>query len=204
MLNLAARPGAARLPAGRGPALLSFAFWWVTLCLLAGAVASATERRYYFDDVDSEQGLAQHTVNAFFQDRTGYIWIATQGGLHQYDGYRFVLYQHDADDPDSLPDSYVTALAQDDRGRLWVGSNTRGLVALDPASGKIVATSQIAGVDAQQRNAISALLFDPARGMWVGTSAGFFISPPAAALAQAYLTLPWPLTARCGAQPVPD
>ena len=51
-------------------------------------------------------------------------------------------------------------------------SNTRGLVALDPASGKIVATSQAASVDAQQRNAISALLFDPDRGMWVGTAGG--------------------------------
>lgn len=140
--------------------------------LITGAAVHAAERRYYFDDIDSEQGLAQHTVNAFFQDRTGYIWIATQGGLHQYDGYRYVLYKHDADDPDSLPDSFITALAQDNHGRLWVGSNTRGLVALDPASGKIVATSQIAGLDAQQRNAISALLFDPARGMWVGTAGG--------------------------------
>ena len=142
------------------------------LCLLAGVASHAAERRYYFDDIGSEQGLTQHTVNAFLQDRAGYMWIATQGGLHQYDGYRYVLYKHDADNPDSLPDSFVTALAQDSRGRLWIGGNTRGLAWLDPASGKIAAGAQISGADAQPRNAISALLFDPARGLWVGTAAG--------------------------------
>ncbi|MDR3387368.1 MAG: EAL domain-containing protein [Rudaea sp.] len=166
MPNLPARSGAARLTAGRCLALLSL------VLLIACLTAHATERHYYFDDINSEKGLAQHTVNAFFQDRTGYIWIATQGGLHQYDGYRYVVYKHDADDPDSLPDSVITAIAQDNRGRLWIGNNTRGLVALDPATGKIVSTSQISGPDAQQRNAISALLFDPARGVWIGTANG--------------------------------
>ncbi|HZP66834.1 MAG TPA: EAL domain-containing protein [Rudaea sp.] len=129
-------------------------------------------RRYYFDDVDSERGLAQHTINRIFQDRTGYIWLATQGGLHQYDGYAYSLYRHDADDPESLPESFVTALAQDADGRLWIGGKTRGLVALDPANGKIVARAQVAGMDAQPRNAIGALLFDPDRGLWIGSASG--------------------------------
>jgi diguanylate cyclase (GGDEF)-like protein/PAS domain S-box-containing protein len=142
------------------------------LWLVSAALAQAAERRYYFDDINSEQGLTQHTVTAFFQDRTGYVWIATQGGLHQYDGYRYTLYHHAAGDPATLPDSYVTALTQDSRGRLWVGGKSRGLVALDPASGNVVATAQLAGADAQARNAISALAFDPTRGLWIGTAAG--------------------------------
>jgi len=156
------------------------------LCLFASVASHATERRYYFDAIDSEQGLAQHTVNAFLQDHAGYVWIATQGGLHQYDGYRYSLYKHDADDPDSLPDSFVTALAQDNRGRLWLGGNTRGLASLDPVSGKIVASAQITDRDAQPRSAISALLFDPARGLWIGTAAGIELMDEAGARRQIF------------------
>ena len=83
------------------------------LCTLLAGALHAAERRYYFDDNNSVQGLAQHTVHAFFQDRTGYIWIGTQGGLHKYDGYTYQLFRHVAGDSDSLPDSFVTALAQD-------------------------------------------------------------------------------------------
>lgn len=167
MPKRSAHPATAQLRPGRGLALLS-----VILYLFGGTAAHTTERRYYFVDADSEQGLSQHTVNAFLQDHAGYMWIATQGGLHKYDGYRYVLYKHDADNPASLPESFVTALAQDHSGRLWIGGNTRGLATLDPASGKIVASPPITGLEAQPRNAISALLFDPTRGLWIGTAAG--------------------------------
>ena len=68
-------------------------------------VASAHERAYYFERVSADEDLAQNTVNAMLQDRTGFVWVATQGGLHRYDGYRFELFQHNPEDPDSLPDS---------------------------------------------------------------------------------------------------
>src|SRR6202011_2119110 len=83
MPNLSARPARARLPAGRWLPLLC-----AISCLFVGAASRAAERRYYFDDINSENGLAQHTVNAFLQDRSGYLWIATQAGVHQSDGYR--------------------------------------------------------------------------------------------------------------------
>src|SRR5690348_12290967 len=132
MPHHSARPRVARPPARRWSALL------VCLCTLLAGALHAAERRYYFDDNNSVQGLAQHTVHAFFQDRTGYIWIGTQGGLHKYDGYTYQLFRHVAGDSDSLPDSFVTALAQDGDGRLWVGGRIRGLAALDPLTGKLL------------------------------------------------------------------
>ncbi len=162
------RPDSTHLPPGRW--LVRF---WLTLVLsIPGFTAHADERRYYFDEVGSERGLASHSVNALYQDRIGYLWIGTQGGLHRYDGYRYVLYQHANDDPASLPDNIVTALAEDARGRLWVGSMTRGLAALDPPSGKVVATSQVGAVQARPRDNITALAFDASRGLWIGTTAG--------------------------------
>src|SRR5688572_1342558 len=70
--------------------------------LLAAACAQAAQREYYFQGIGSERGLAQNTINALLQDRQGFVWAATQGGLHRYDGYTFRVYQHRPNDPGSL------------------------------------------------------------------------------------------------------
>ena len=142
------------------------------LGLLLSCGARGGERRYYFDALGSDRGLTSHTVTALLQDRTGYVWIATQDGVHQYDGYRYRPFHHVADDAASLPESFVTALAQDDAGRIWVGGAAHGLSALDPASGKVAARSAVGAGKPDPRDAIGALLFDPAHGLWLGTNAG--------------------------------
>jgi len=153
--------------------------WLALLVALLPVVAHASERRYFFDGLGSERGLASHTVTALFQDSTGYMWIGTQAGLNRYDGYEYRSFQHQAHDTDSLPESFVTAIAQDAQGRLWVGGMSQGLAVLDPASGKIVAHARIGEQQARPRDAISALLFVPARGLWVGTAAGIELMDPA-------------------------
>ncbi|MGO4778129.1 two-component regulator propeller domain-containing protein, partial [Lysobacter sp. 2RAB21] len=75
--------------------------------------AAAATRDFYFSRLGSELGLSQNSVTAFTQDAHGFVWVGTQGGLHRYDGQRYVPYRHDPRDPASLPDSYVTALALD-------------------------------------------------------------------------------------------
>ena len=140
---------------------------------LLGVTASADERRYFFNPGNSEQGLAQHTINDLLQDHAGYVWIATQGGLHQYDGYRFTVFRHDAEDASSLPDSFITALAEDDLNQLWIGGNTNGLARFDPGSRTAHAIAVPADApDSVHRNEISALMWDGTRGLWIGTAAG--------------------------------
>lgn len=103
----------------------------LALCGSAGAAEAprtlATERTYFFERAGRREDLAQNTVNAMLQDRAGFLWIGTQGGLHRYDGYEFLRFQHVPGHDDSLPDSFITALAEDSFGRLFVGTNRRGL-----------------------------------------------------------------------------
>jgi len=141
--------------------------------LAASGVTHGDERRYYFDAHDSATNLAQHTVNAIFQDRAGYIWIATEGGVNAYDGYRYRLYEHHPDDPASLPDNFVTAIAEDDHKRIWLGSNNGSLAALDPDTGK--ATTYALAADApnrERRRKVGALAYDRQHTLWLGTAAG--------------------------------
>ena len=143
------------------------------LVALACLPLFAAEREFYFDRLDDERGLLQNSIHAVYQDRTGYLWVGTQGGLHQFDGYRFKRYEYDADNPRSLPDSVVRAISEDAEGRLWIGTLARGVARLDPASGVFEPFALPAdAVMRNDRESIAALAFDPARGLWIGSRNG--------------------------------
>ncbi|HET6603457.1 MAG TPA: EAL domain-containing protein [Xanthomonadaceae bacterium] len=149
------------------------------LALAATAPAVAARRDFYFQSVQSERGLAQNSVNALMQDRRGFVWIATQGGLHRYDGADFRLFQHRADDPDSIPDSFVTAIAEGPDGTLFVGTNTHHVSALDLASGRFRRYSQRpAGSVSGRGDTVRALLYRSGMGLLVGTGTGIDLLDP--------------------------
>ncbi|MBR6980144.1 MAG: helix-turn-helix domain-containing protein [Prevotella sp.] len=77
--------------------------------------------------------LSSAVITSICQDKTGFIWVATENGLNRFDGYRFIHYYHQAGDSTSLLDNVVTHLFCDRDGRLWVGTN-RGLQLYDPAT----------------------------------------------------------------------
>ena len=67
--------------------------------------------------LDSETG----TIVDIFQDHIGYVWLAGTNGLNRFNGNTVKKYVEDWT-PGSLPSSYVTSLAQDFYGRLWIGT----------------------------------------------------------------------------------
>ncbi|MDR7100737.1 diguanylate cyclase (GGDEF)-like protein/PAS domain S-box-containing protein [Lysobacter niabensis] len=148
--------------------------------------AGALTRDYYFERIGSARGLGQNTVNALAQDAQGFVWVATQGGLHRYDGQRYVQYRHDPRDPTSLPDSYVTALAIDAGKSLWVGSYSQYVSRLDLTSGEIQ-RYEVSGDEQAQRHV--AALLPHAGKVWVGTFAGLERLDPATGTRDRVITL---------------
>jgi diguanylate cyclase (GGDEF)-like protein len=89
---------------------------------------------------ESEQGLPQNSVTALLEDRAGYLWIGTYGGLVRHDGQDFRVYGSDAQT--GPPSDRITALLEDAAGRLWIGTENGGVGRMDadarfrrPASG---------------------------------------------------------------------
>lgn len=68
--------------------------------------------------------LPNLTINGFVQDQVGYVWIATNNGLCRYNGQVYRYYQHESEEPYSLPDNRVHALHVDDSGVLWIVSDS--------------------------------------------------------------------------------
>lgn len=83
-----------------------------------------------FEYITVDDGLSQGVIENIFQDSQGYMWFATRDGLNRYDGIQFTIFRNDVKDPNSLASSFVTAVAEDMEGRIWIGSS--GLNIYDP------------------------------------------------------------------------
>ena len=100
-----------------------------TFCVLACffitifCQAQSVEEHYYFKNLSIRNGLSQNTVNAILQDRKGFMWLGTKDGLNRYDGLSFRKFKHDAANPRSIGNCFITSLYEDFNGNIWVGTD---------------------------------------------------------------------------------
>jgi signal transduction histidine kinase/ligand-binding sensor domain-containing protein len=114
---------AGRIP-GRLARQLARAFaCWVGLLVLGepgvSAVGLSSHQEFGAHSWNSDHGLPQNTVQAFCQDREGFLWIGTRFGLARFDGLEFQAFRP-SDHPE-FRDGSITALAEDAQGVLWMG-----------------------------------------------------------------------------------
>ena len=76
------------------------------------------------------------TVYAVTQDKTGFMYFATNDGLVRYDGERMKLFHHLPEDSFSLPKNSIKALLTDKDGKIWCAHDKLGVSCFDPLTGK--------------------------------------------------------------------
>ncbi|MVM33177.1 response regulator [Spirosoma sp. HMF4905] len=120
---------------------------------------------------NSHDGLPDDRVRAIFQDSRGFLWIGTQNGLCQYDGYRFKKY-YKSNHPNHISGNFIYAICEDTAHRIWIGSS-EGLNLFDPN------TEQFTNFHHQPGNPtslihdrIKSLLVDQSGRVWIGTAGG--------------------------------
>ncbi|MEO5888600.1 MAG: histidine kinase [Ferruginibacter sp.] len=67
--------------------------------------------------------MVSNQVAEVCQDHDGFIWIGTQTGLQRYDGKRFNTYLADIHDPNALQNDWISAVFEDSKSRLWIGTD---------------------------------------------------------------------------------
>ncbi len=100
---------------------------WRIFIFSAVCLCSAISAESRFERVVTEEGVSTGTIHQIFQDRVGFIWLATGNGLIRYDGYSFLTYIHDPDDPNSISGNDVRCIVEDPEGNLWIGTLGYGL-----------------------------------------------------------------------------
>ncbi|VXB11029.1 two-component regulator propeller domain-containing protein [Massilia sp. 9I] len=126
-----------------------------------------------------QRGGASNAGGAFSGNRAvlaiqpaqGGLWLATGDGLQFLDTASGAMrsYRHDPNDPATLRDNRVNALALDARGALWIGT-AAGIDRLAPGADRF----EHYDVDTEdlQRNTVLALSMGPRDTLWVGTASG--------------------------------
>ena len=86
------------------------------ILLLATSVCHAQSYKLFTTD----QELSSSLINHIYQDSNGMIWVATEDGLHRYDGAKFTIYKHHPEDNYSLSHNYVRRIFEDSQATsMW-------------------------------------------------------------------------------------
>jgi diguanylate cyclase (GGDEF)-like protein len=89
---------------------------WSVPLLLAGVTAAA--QVLPFEILGLKEGLPQSQVACIAQDRDGYLWVGTWGGLARYNGDSFTNFFTE----DGLPSNRIEDLLTAKDGTLWIAS----------------------------------------------------------------------------------
>jgi ligand-binding sensor domain-containing protein len=96
------------------------------LLLLGLKYSHAQQTDYIFRHITANEGLINNRVITICQDKEGYMWIGTQAGLQRYDGIRFKNYLADVRDTSALQSDWISAIFEDSKKRLWIGTDQGG------------------------------------------------------------------------------
>ena len=160
-------------PVGGGPRLVPVtAVTDQVLCLLpapAGAVWVGTEAALCrLDSAGNLLGCWQAgdaAVQALVTSRSGLLWVGTEQGLYRLEGERLLPFAAPAGRPVN-----VLALHEDARGYLWVGTESQGLLRLDPGREHWRAFSTADGLPDDD---VYSIQEEPESGhLWVSTNRG--------------------------------
>lgn len=92
------------------------------------AVLLVSGQEYPVKFLDITQGLSNNSVNAIYQDKSGYMWIGTYDGLNRYDGYEFKVYKNEIGNKNSLAANYIFSIAGDAHNNIWTGGTNGGSI----------------------------------------------------------------------------
>jgi ligand-binding sensor domain-containing protein len=146
------------------------------------AAAPTMASNLRFGRLGVDEGLSHTTVWAVLQDRSGFLWIGTESSLQRYDGYDFVDFRHDPQDPATLSHSGAMVMHEDPGGILYFGTRAAGINRYDPARGnferfRLEGTLSAAGSDSPSP-LVTALGAESGGRVWVGTVDGLRLLDP--------------------------
>lgn len=121
-----------------------------------------------FEPAETASGVISSDVSHIFQDRLGFLWIATKEGLAKYDGYQMRVFKHEPFDNQAPSSNDIRKIIEDQQGNIWVIAGD----ALNRYNRKTDRFVRYA-VDAKQTDGLGSRPLDiycDSRGLiWIGT-----------------------------------
>ena len=139
---------------------------------------------HYKNDPNNPNSLSQDTIRTIYEDRSGTLWIGTEGGLNKLirksykNGQKesvptFIRYQNDPNNPNSLSNDEIYSIYEDRSGVLWIGTNGGGLDRFDREIEKFTHyQNDPRNPNSLSYNEIRSIFEDRSGNLWIGTYGG--------------------------------
>lgn len=145
------------------------------VCLLCFAYTALHGQTIYFQHWNVENGLSQSQVLDIIQDREGYLWMSTYGGVSRYDGRNFTNYTL----REGLESNSVRKVHQDAKGRIWFGTYGGGLSMLLPNANDSLQIRTFSTKNGWLENDYIFHLTEDHKGqLWLATNGGGVVLMP--------------------------
>lgn len=103
---------------------LHYCIYLCFFCVFFSINVSAQENINTFLSIDN--GLVNNEVTTIKQDKYGFLWFGTRGGLNKYDGYNIKLLRNNPSSTNNLSSQAVETMFAG-KNFLWIGTKTGGL-----------------------------------------------------------------------------
>lgn len=124
-------------------------------------------------------GQSNQDVRTIYEDSRHNIWVGYSGGIIVLNPLNMEIIRHYHTGNSELHSNFVRAIAQDEKGRFWIGTFGDGLGVYSPDLQLIQTFVQREGFCS---NTINQIIQDRQKRMWMGTGEGLVCFPSTDAL----------------------
>ncbi|MEX2332762.1 MAG: two-component regulator propeller domain-containing protein [Pseudohongiella sp.] len=124
---------------------------------------------------DNSASLSNDVVWRVLVDSRGQVWAGARDALNVLDPLtgRFTRYEHDPDDPGSIPGDRISALYEDRAGHIWFSTVTTGVSRLNVDTGELINFTHEPGNNNSLSNAsVFSIIEDNDGIVWFGSRGG--------------------------------
>lgn len=122
--------------------------------------------------------ILHNKVKDILSDDDGLVWIVTSGGLNIYDtkNKKFINYVSKLKGKNVLTSNYLTTIAQDSKGNIWIGTYNEGLFKVVKKNNKelefINFKHDSKNYNSLSSNSINDIAFDENDNVWIASDKG--------------------------------
>lgn len=143
--------------------------WFISLLLALICYGLPVHAELFrFIRYEVEQGLPSNSVRSIVQDRQGFMWFGTEGGLARFDGSQFKVFRNISGDTSSLGNNYIFSLYEDTKGTFWVGTD-EGIYCYAPQTETFTPFTVRTGSGTAITHNITSIQEDKQGNIWFGT-----------------------------------
>lgn len=126
---------------------------FILLAFLSLTYLPQAQNAISFQKLTVSNGLNDGLIISIGQDKYGFMWFGTVGGVNRFNGREFTWFTHQPGQVTTPLSSFAETMSYDSSGRFWIGFET-GLMQFDDAKQELVVIPELNGY---RINAISAI-----------------------------------------------